>query len=90
MMEDPIETPAVLQPKIWNTKLMFPHYMFHSKQSHHFSQEFYKWWKTYYDCVTSPVHDVQIRLLADTYRTLESFFIHKKPLRDMLTKMETI
>jgi hypothetical protein len=90
MMEDPIETPAVLQPKIWNTKLMFPHYMFHSKQSHNFSQEFYKWWKTYYDCVTSPVHDVQIRLIADTYRTLEDFFIHKKPSRDILTKMETI
>jgi hypothetical protein len=79
----------VLQPKIWNKKLMYPHYMFNSGQSIDFPKEFFKWWKTYYDSPTSPIHDVQIRLVADTNRTLESFFIHKKPPRDILTKMET-
>ena len=91
MMQDPILSPTVLQPKIWNHKLMYPHYRFDSEQSSDFPREFYKWWKTY--CAASPTlpaHNVQIRLVADTNRTLESFFIHKKPSRDVLTKMETI
>ena len=90
MMQDPPETLTVMQTKIWDKKLMFPHYMFHGKRSNNFLQVFYKWWQTYYYCDKSPVHDVRIRLIPDTYRTLESFFIHKKPSRDVLTKMETI
>ena len=89
MMQDPVQSPLVLQPKIWNKKVMYPHYIFESGQSIGFSKEFYKWWKTYYDCLTSPVHDVQIRLVADTNRTLECYFIHKKPARNILTNMET-
>jgi hypothetical protein len=89
MMEDPVQSPLILQPKIWNKKVMYPHYIFESGQSIGFSQEFYKWWKTYYDCATSPVHDVQIRLVADTNRTLEDYFIQKKPPRKILTEMET-
>jgi hypothetical protein len=64
--------------------------MFDSEQSIHFPKEFYKWWKTYYASSVLPaVHDVQIRVVVDTNRTHEGFFIHKKSPRDMLTKMET-
>lgn len=73
MMKDPIEKPTVLQPKIWNKKLMFPHYMFHSKQLNDFSQEFYKWWKTYYDCATSPIYDVNPLTGGGTY--MSHFFV---------------
>jgi hypothetical protein len=89
MMHDPILSPTVLQPKIWNHEVMYPRYMFDSGQSIGFPKEFYKWWKTYYASAVLPVHNVQIRVVADTNRTLEDFFIHKKPPRDMLTKMET-
>ena len=91
MMQDPIISPTVVQPKIWNHKLIYPHYRLASKQSHDFPREFYKWWKLYY--ATTPTllaHNVRIRLGADNNRTLESFFIHKKPSRDILTKMITI
>jgi len=92
MMHDPIESPLVLQPKMWDHKLMYPRYMFDSGgQSIVFPKEFYKWWKTYYAASPIlPVHNVQIRLVADTNCSLESFFIHKKPPRDILNKMETI
>ena len=91
MMQDPILSPTVLQPKIWNHQLMYPHYRFDSEQSSDFPREFYKWWKSYYTASPIlPAHNVQIRLVADTNRTLESFFIHKKPSRDIWIKMETI
>jgi hypothetical protein len=89
MMQDPVVSPAVLQPKIWNHKIMYPRYLFDSGQSSDLTKEFYKWWKTYYDNPILPVHNVKIRLVANTNRTLESFFIYKKPPREMLTKMET-
>jgi len=89
MMNDSVVKPTVLQPKIWNHKLLYPRYMFDSGQSIDFPKEFYEWWKTYYGASPIlPAHNVQIRLVADTNRTLEGFFIHKKPPRDMLTKME--
>jgi hypothetical protein len=89
MVQDPIVSPLVLQPKIWNHKIIYPRYLFDSAQSNNLPKEFYKWWKTYYDNPILPVHNVKIRLVANTNRTLESFFIHKKPPREMLTKMET-
>jgi len=66
MMHDPIVSPQVLQPNTWNCKLMYPHYMFESGQSTDFPREFYKWWKTHYAIAALPVHNVQIRLVADT------------------------
>jgi hypothetical protein len=90
MMHDPIVSPTVLQPKIWNHKIMYPRYTFDGGQSSDFPKEFYTWWKTYYASPVLPaLHDVQIRLVANTNRTLESFFIHKKAPRDVLTKIET-
>jgi hypothetical protein len=88
MMQDPVKSPSVLQPKIWNHKLMYPRYLFDSGRSIHFPKEFYRWWKIYYNQPTLPIHNVKIRLHAITHRTLESFFIYKKPPRELLTKME--
>ena len=69
---------------------MYPRYLFESGQSAYLTKEFYKWWKTYFVHSTLPVHDVKIRLVANTNRTLENFFIQKKPPRDMLARMEPI
>jgi small-conductance mechanosensitive channel len=88
MIKDPIESPLVLQPQIWNSKLMYPRYLFDSGLSTNLPHEFIKWWKEYYSYPGSSVYDVKVRLVAKTHRTLESFFIHKKPSREMLTKME--
>ena len=89
-MHDPIQSPLALQPKIWDRKHMYVRYMFDSgSQSINFPKEFSKWWKTYYAFPpVLPVHNVQIRLVADTDRTLENLFIHRKPPRDILTRMK--
>ncbi len=71
MMIDPVMQPTVLQPKIWNHKLMYPRYIYDTGLSADFPKEFYKWWKTYYGASpTLPVHNVQIRLVGQTNRTL--------------------
>jgi len=90
MIQDPIRTTLVLQPKIWNKQLMYPRYLFDTNLTVQFPNEFYKWWKKNYAFTGSPVEHVKVRLVANTNRTLEHFFIHKKPPRDKLTKMETI
>ncbi|CAF4370435.1 unnamed protein product, partial [Adineta steineri] len=88
MMEDPVKTPLVLQPKIWNKAIMYPRYLFDTSLAINFRQEFTNWWKTYYAFSGSPLEQIQVRLIPITGRTLETFFIHKKPPRAMLTKME--
>ena len=88
MTEDPIEKPFVLQEKIWNKKLMFPKYLFDNGQSANIQKEFLKWWTEHYAFPGSNVKDVKVRLIGTTNRTLQDFFIHKKPPKEMLTKME--
>lgn len=87
-MEDPVVSPTVLQPKMWNHKIMHPHYMFNNGQSIDFPNEFNKWWQIYYTLPTTPVHNVQIRPVPDINHTIETLLIKKKPSRDLLTKME--
>ena len=89
MMEDPVKTPLVLQPKIWNKDLMYPRYLFDTGLTIKLPKEFYKWWNTYYAFHGSPVEHVKVRMVTDLSRTLENFFIHKKPPREMLTNMES-
>ena len=88
MTNDPVGSPLVLQPQIWNAKVMYPRYLFDSDLSTHLRNEFIQWWKEHYAYPGSSVYDVKVRLVAKTRRTLESFFIHKKPPRAILTKME--
>jgi hypothetical protein len=87
-MQDPVRAPAVLQPKLWNSQVMFPRYLFDSALIINFQEEFTKWWRKYYAFPGSPVEYVKVRQVANTNRTLETFFIHKKPPREVLTKME--
>ena len=87
-MQDPVESPSALQPKVWNKKVMYPKYLFDSDKSTTLGREFFKWWKEYYAFLGSSLIDVKVRLVANTGRTLENFFIHKKPLKEILTKME--
>ena len=88
MLEDPIESPIVLRPYVWNSKVMYPRYLLDQDQSVQLRRDFMKWWKEYYTYPGSYVYDVRVRLVATTQPTLEHFFIHKKTSRPMLTKME--
>jgi hypothetical protein len=90
MMQNPVENPLVLQPKIWNKELMYPRYLFDSSLTYNLPHQFYKWWKTYYAFPGSPFQLIKVLLVTNTNPTLERFFIHKKPRPEILTKMETL
>jgi hypothetical protein len=55
MMKDPVVSPVVFESKIWDSKVMYPRYLFDSGQSIGLPKEFYKWWKTYYSYPESSV-----------------------------------
>jgi len=59
-------------------------------QSKSLAKEFYKWCKTYYAFTRSLIQHIKVQLVTDTSRILESFFIHKKPLSEVLTQIEII
>lgn len=88
-LQDLIETPTVLKQKLWDKTIVYPRYLYDSSATRHFSKEFYSWWKTYFTNDFPQLQNVKIRLVADTQRTLETYFIRKKPSKEILKKMET-
>ncbi|CAF1527972.1 unnamed protein product [Adineta ricciae] len=72
-MQDPINKPLALETKEWNRKIMATPYIFDSGLTKDFR---------------SNVNNVRVRLIPTTNRTLEDFFIHKKPRRQLLTRMD--
>ena len=48
MLENPIQSPTVLQTKKWDKSIMFPRYRFDSSISNNFKGKFYKWWYNNY------------------------------------------
>jgi hypothetical protein len=88
MMQDPVKKPLALQPKIWNKQLMFPRYLFDTGLTINFQKQFTKWWKKYYALPGTLAEDIKVRLIPTINRTLETFFIHKKPPKETLIRME--
>jgi hypothetical protein len=88
MMINPIESPSVLQPYLWNKQIMHPHYLFDHERLGQLREVFMKWWKEHYAYPGSSVYGVKVRLVGNTQKTLENFLIRKKPRREFLTKME--
>ena len=89
MIQDPVRNPMVLQPKIWNSDVIYPRYLFDTGLTAYLPKQIYTWWKTYYGFPGSPVENVKVRIVSNMNHTLESFLIHKKSPREILTKMET-
>jgi hypothetical protein len=88
MMHDPVLSPEVLQTKPWNNKLMYIPYILDSELSTNFSKQFYQWWEKYYKHTGKYIDKIKIRLIGKTNRTLEHYLIHKKPPKEILTRME--
>ena len=78
IIQDPVRNPMVLQPKIWNSDVMYPQYLFDTGLTAHLPKQIYTWWKTY-AFPGSPVENVQVRIVSNMNGTLDSFLIHKKP-----------
>ena len=75
---DPVQNPSVLQMKVWDSKVMYPRYLYASSSYHMFQTQFFTWWNQNFTQHNSNLEDVQVRLAADTQRTLETFLIQKK------------
>lgn len=88
MMHDPIIHPSVLQPKVWDRKVMYPRYLFDSSRSSLMKYTFFEWWKQNYAEVGSSVTDVKVRLVPETQRILEAFLVKKKPSKTLLKKLD--
>ena len=83
--QDPIRSPNVLQPKRWDTSVMYPRYTFDRAYTVHLHDRFHKWWNHFYRYPGSPVRLVKVNLTASVNSTLEQQLIHKKPPKHILT-----
>ena len=81
---DPVESPVVLQPKKWNSHIMYPRYLFDRAFTVHLPDRFHKWWNHFYRYPGSPVRLVCVHLRATINPTLEHFLINKKPSKRIL------
>ena len=88
MIQYRIRTPIVLEPKIWDTQVLYSRYTFDTSVSTRFSDQFHEWWQTHYAFKESPLENLNVKLVANTNRTLEQYFIHKKPSAAFLSKIE--
>ena len=86
--KDPVKYPAILQNKSWDRTVMYPRYVFESGPIATFSPQFHSWWKRHYQYPTSSVKNIKVRLLPTTNKTLNSYFIRKKPPQHILRSIE--
>ncbi|CAF3167240.1 unnamed protein product, partial [Rotaria sp. Silwood2] len=63
MLQDPIESPTVLQPRIWDNNVMYPRYRYDSSIPIDFPKIFYQWWRTYFANNVSIMKNVKVRLI---------------------------
>ena len=89
MLQEPIRSPTVLQMKVWDKTIMFPRYQFYSSMSNTFKSKFYKWWYNYHVSHESKLASVKVRLVPNIDQTLETFFIKKKPKKEILRRLES-
>jgi hypothetical protein len=68
--------------------VMYPRFQFENGPIRYLKPSFLQWWKKWYIFPQSSVADVEVRTCTTMNRTLESLFIHKKPPKDLLRKLE--
>jgi hypothetical protein len=88
MMNDPIQSPVVLQTNPWDKTIMYLRYKYDSGLTTHFPKQFYQWWKQHFKYAGNDLNAVRIRMIGQTNRTVEQYLIHKKPPKEILTKIE--
>jgi hypothetical protein len=88
MIKDNEVVPIALQTKRWYKKVMYPRFQFENGPIGYLKPSFLQWRKKWYIFPQSPAADVEIRICTTMNRTLESLFIHKKPTKEILRKIE--
>ena len=82
MRQDPVKTSLVLQPKTWEKELIPLCYVFDADPIISFSTEFYKWRKSYYAFLKSPVEQDEVGIMTDTNFLLSKVSSHARSLQD--------
>ncbi|CAF3553728.1 unnamed protein product, partial [Rotaria socialis] len=77
--------PPILEIKPWDSKVMYIPYKFETGTTSKFPQHFLQWWKKNYVYPGSPANRIRIRLIPTINKTLQHFFIQKKPSKTILT-----
>ena len=83
------QMPEILRKKkVWDSSILYASYQFESGPRLAIPRRFREWWETYFMQQGSKVAHVKLRFASKSNRTLEHFLVHKKPSREVLTRME--
>ena len=74
--------------KPWDRQVMYPSYKFETGPRIALNHRFHQWWREHYVFPQSRVADVKINVRTKTNITLENVFVHKRPSKQLLTRME--
>ena len=87
--EDVAQMPETLmRKKPWNPNILYAPYQFESGPRTAFGPIFRAWWEEYFRRQGSKVAHVKVKFSAKSNRTLEQCFVHKKPPKELLKKMD--
>jgi hypothetical protein len=72
----------------WNPNILCAPYQFETGPRTAFGPIFRTWWKEYFCRQGSTVTHVKVKFSGKSNRTLEQCFVHKKPPKEVLKKMD--
>jgi hypothetical protein len=75
--------------KLWNKKILFVPHTYESAPLLNFKEEFRQLWTKSYVYPGLVMKDVRLMMTTLSNPSLNDLFVHKKPSRLLLTKMET-
>ena len=78
----------LMRKKACNPNILYAPYQFESRLRTAFGPIFRAWWEEYFRRQGSKVAHVKVKFSAKSNRTLEQCLVHKKPLKEMLKKMD--
>ena len=79
---------SLMRKKAWNPNILYAPYQFKSGPRTAFGPIFRTWWKEYLCRQGSKVAHVKVKFSAKSNRTREQCFVHNKPPKEMLKKMD--
>jgi hypothetical protein len=80
---------SLTRKKAWNPNILYAPYHFESGPRSAFGPTFRSWWEEYFRRQGSTVAHVKLKFSAKSNRTLEQYFVHKKPPKELLKIMHS-
>ena len=80
---------SIMRKTAWNKNILYAPYQFESGPRIAFGPIFRAWWEEYFRRQESKVAHVKLKFSAKSHRTLEQWFVHKKPPKELLKSMHS-